>query len=180
MKQYAIPEYITASDIKRVRGKLGLTQAEFSKLVGVSKPTIERYEITKDKIYGMIVLIVKMIEDNMNYIEELEYPKKEYPIRLFYMYKQYICTIIDVNIIKQEVKIKNFTNNILFRAFGVNEKPTFLDYNDFLKSRCFPETRDKIKLVLQELDIPFYDPFLIIKKTEGRMAEDDFWIKIEE
>ena len=72
MKQYAIPEYITASDIKRVRGKLGLTQAEFSKLVGVSKPTIERYEITKDKIYGMIVLIVKMIEDNMNYIEELE------------------------------------------------------------------------------------------------------------
>ena len=31
MKQYAIPEYITASDIKRVRGKLGLTQAEFSK-----------------------------------------------------------------------------------------------------------------------------------------------------
>ena len=96
------------------------------------------------------------------------------------MYKQYICTIIDVNIIKQEVKIKNFTNNILFRAFGVNEKPTFLDYNDFLKSRCFPETRDKIKLVLQDLDIPFYDPFLIIKKTEGRMAEDDFWIKIEE
>ena len=180
MKQYAIPEYITASDIKRVRGKLGLTQAEFSKLVGVSKPTIERYEITKDKIYGMIVLIVKMIEDNMHYIEELEYPKKEYPIRLFYMYKQYICTIIDVNIIKQEVKIKNFTNNILFRAFGVNEKPTFLDYNDFLKSRCFPETRDKIKLVLQDLDIPFYDPFLIIKKTEGRMAEDDFWIKIEE
>lgn len=36
-----------------------------------------------------------------------------------------------------------------------------------------------MKLVLRDLGIPFYDPYLIIQKTEGRMAEDDFWIKIE-
>ena len=35
------------------------------------------------------------------------------------------------------------------------------------------------KLVLRDLGIPFYDPYLIIQKTEGRMAEDDFWIRIE-
>ena len=34
----------------------------------------------------------------------------------------------------------------------------------------------KIKLVLEDLNLPFYDPFMIIEKTEGRMAEDDFWI----
>ena len=180
MKQYVIPEYATSNDIKRVRGKLGLTQAEFSKFLGLSKPTVERYESTKDKIHGPIVLLLKMIEDNYSYVEGLEFPKKEYPLRLFYMYKQHVCTIIDVSILKQEIKIKNYTNNIMFRAFGVNENPTFLDYNDFLKSRCFPETRDKLKLVLKDLDIPFYDPFLIIRKTEGRMAEDDFWIRIEE
>ena len=49
----------------------------------------------------------------------------------------------------------------------------------FLKSRCFPETRDKIKIQLDALGIPFYDPMLIIGKTQGRMAEDDFWIMIE-
>ena len=32
---------------------------------------------------------------------------------------------------------------------------------------------------LRELDLPFYDPMMIIEKTEGRMAEDDFWIQIE-
>ena len=180
MKQYVIPEYVTSNDIKRVRGKLGLTQAEFSKFLGVSKPTVERYESTKDKISGPIVLLLKMIEDNYSYIEGLELPKKEYPLRLFYMYKQYVCTIIDVSILKQEIKIKNYTKNIIFRAFGVNETPTFEDYNAFLRSRCFPETRDKLKLVFRDLDIPFYDPFLIIRKTEGRMAEDDFWIRIEE
>ena len=36
-----------------------------------------------------------------------------------------------------------------------------------------------MKIMLKQYDIPFYDPFLIIEKTEGRMAEDDFWIKIE-
>lgn len=36
-----------------------------------------------------------------------------------------------------------------------------------------------MKLILKDLNIPFYDPIMIIKKTEGRMAEDNFWIKIE-
>ena len=67
----------------------------------------------------------------------------------------------------------------MFKAFGKIEKPTYEDYEDFLKSRCFPETRDKLKLVLDDLNLPFYDPFMIIQKTEGKMAEDDFWIKIE-
>ena len=68
--------------------------------------------------------------------------------------------------------------NLKFRQenflFGCGE-----DYREFLESRCFPRTRDKMKLVLKDLGIPFYDPYLIIQKTEGRMAEDDFWIRIE-
>ena len=177
---YAIPLYVTANDIKRVREKLNMSQREFALLVNVSKPTIERWESSKDKINGPIVLLLNMLENNITYLDSIKIPDKVYPLRLFYMNKQMISTIIDVNMVKQEIKIKNFTNNIMFRAFGKNENPTFKDYEEFLKSRCFPETRDKLKLVLADLDIPFYDPFLIIKKTEGRMAEDDFWIRIEE
>ena len=50
---------------------------------------------------------------------------------------------------------------------------------EFLESRCFPESRDKMKLILKDLGLPFYDPIMIIEKTAGRMAEDDFWIRIE-
>ena len=63
-------------------------------------------------------------------------------------------------------------------AFGVNQAPTFEEYEEFLESRCFPSTRDKMKLELMRLEIPFYDPLTIIEKTEGRMAEDDFWIEV--
>ena len=81
--------------------------------------------------------------------------------------------------VQRKVKIYNYTNNFIKKAFGRNEKPTFEEYEEFLESRCFPRQRDKIKLVLEDLNLPFYDPFMIIEKTEGRMAEDDFWIRIE-
>lgn len=179
MNKYAIPEYATSTDVKRIRNLLHMSQNEFSKLVGCSKPTIERWEKDNSKITGPIVMLLNMIENNMDYLEKITIPKKEYPLRLFYMYEQNICTMIDVNDIKRDLKIKNFTDNVMFRAFGSKENPTYEDYQEFLKSRCFPETRDKLKLVLNDLNIPFYDPFLIIEKTEGRMAEDNFWIRIE-
>ncbi len=176
---YAVLDYCKSDDIKRVRGKLNLTQREFAKLVNVSTPTIERWESSSEKITGPIVLLLNMLELNKDTLEYLKIPRKEYPLRMFYMYEDKICTLIDVDLKNQKIKIKNYVDNIMFRAFGVNENPSFNDYKEFLKSRCFPETRDKLKLILRDLDLPFYDPFLIIEKTQGKMAEDNFWIKLE-
>lgn len=94
-------------------------------------------------------------------------------------FTQDVCTLIDVNEPERKVKVKNYTDKIMFRAFGVVETPDYDQYLEFLESRCFPSSRDKMKLILKDLDLPFYDPMMIIEKTEGRMAEDDFWIRIE-
>lgn len=110
---------------------------------------------------------------------ELAIPEKIYPLRLWYMSGNQVSTIIDVDEQNRKVEIHNYTKDYIARAFGVIERPSFEDYEAFLESRCFPRTRDKMKLVLEDLGLPFYDPFMIIEKTEGRMAEDDFWIRIE-
>lgn len=110
---------------------------------------------------------------------ELAIPEKVYPLRLWYMSGNQVSTIIDVDEQNRKVEIHNYTKDYIARAFGVIERPSFEDYEAFLESRCFPRTRDKMKLVLEDLGLPFYDPFMIIEKTEGRMAEDDFWIRIE-
>ncbi len=178
-KKFVISDYTTAEEIKKVRKSLGLTQREFAVLLNVSKPTVERWERSNEPINGPIVLLLDMISKNPDYITSITVPEKRMPLRLYYMHGAKICTIIDVDELKREVKITNYADNIMFRAFGVIEKPTFEDYLEFLESRCFPRTRDKMKLILQDLNLPFYDPFLIIEKTEGRMAEDDFWIRIE-
>lgn len=106
-------------------------------------------------------------------------PEKKYPLRLWYMERNHIRTVIDVDERLRKVKIYNYTHDRIKRAFGREEHPSYQDYEAFLESRCFPWSRDKMKLVLKDLNLPFYDPFMIIEKTEGRMAEDDFWIRIE-
>lgn len=178
-KRFAVPAFATAQEIKKVRKGLGLTQKEFAGLIGCSKPTIERWETSEKKITGPIVLLLKILEEKPGYIVEIEVPCKKFPIRLWYMHRQKLCTLIDVDEIRRQIVIKNYTDNVLFRAFGNTENPSFEEYKEFLESRCFPKSRDKMKLILKDLDLPFYDPFMIIEKTEGRMAEDDFWIRIE-
>ena len=176
---FLVPGFTTAEEIKRIRKLLGCTQKEFSMLINTSKSTVERWESGKEKISGPLVLLLQMLEKYPEYVESIRVMEKNTPLRLWYMYKDTVCTIIDVNEIKREIQIRNYTDNIMFRAFGSIEKPDFKMYEEFLESRCFPASRDKMKLILRDLDLPFYDPFMIIEKTEGRMAEDDFWIRIE-
>lgn len=178
-KKYILPNEITASDLKQIRKKLKLTQKEFANLINCSKSTIERWEVSTEPISGPVVLAVKMLDAYPEYVDKIKVPHKTMPLRLWYMYKEKVCTIIDVNELTKEIRITNYTDNAMFKAFGIIENPDYGMYLEFLKSRCFPETRDKLKLVLRDMNLPFYDPFMIIEKTEGRMAEDDFWIKIE-
>ena len=178
-KKYVTGKSISAETIKMLRAKLGMTQKEFASFCGVSTPTVERWEMSDKQTTGPITLLSQVLLLYPDLAEKLTVPEKKYPLRLWYYYKDVVCTIIDVDIVNQRVSIKNYTNNLIFRAFGRNEHPNFSDYEDFLASRCFPEERDKMKLMLAELDIPFYDPIMIIEKTDGRMAEDDFWIRIE-
>lgn len=177
--RFTTPEYTTAKDIRKVRKQLKLTQKQFAMLLNCSQSTIERWENSEEPIAGHLVLLLKMLEKYPESINEMMVPQKVYPLRLWYMHEHNVCTLIDVDELQKQVIIRNYTNNVMFRAFGMNEKPSYEQYEEFLKSRCFPEGRDKLKLILRDLGLPFYDPIMIIEKTEGRMAEDNFWIRIE-
>lgn len=106
-------------------------------------------------------------------------PEEGYTMRLTYMCRQKPCTVIDVDFADQKIKIQNLTNDVLHRAFGVQEQPTWEDFEAFLASRCFPRTRGLLKGELQRLGLDAYDPLQIVEKTKGRTAEDDMWIKIQ-
>lgn len=179
MSEYNIANKISPAEIKKFRNRLDLTQKEFAELLGVSKPTVERMEKGDKEITGPIAALIDIATSNPGIMEERTVPPKVFPIRLWYMYKNKKCALIDVDEINRAIKIKNYERNIMYLPFGANNEPSYEEYEEFLKSRCFPETRDKIKIELSALNIPFYDPMMIIEKTGGRMAEDDFWIYIE-
>ena len=74
---------------------------------------------------------------------------------------------------------KNFTDNSINTAFGIKSNASWQDYNDFLKDRCIPESREGLKYYLNSIEVDEYNPLEIIKKTKGKMAEDNQWLDVE-
>ena len=103
-------------------------------------------------------------------------PQDGYTVRLTYMYRKQPCTMIDLDFLNQRVLIQNKTNDIMHRAFGKTEEPTWEDLEQFLRDRCVPETRGNLKEVLNDLQLDTFDPLQIVEKTHGRMADDDMWL----
>ena len=176
--EFAYQQTLSGQEIRRMRKRINLKQKEFAVLVKVSVKTVQHWESGKTEVSGPVTVLLKILKEIPGLIAELTVPEKRYPLRLKYYCENELCTVIDVDERNQMIYVKNFVRDYMYRAFGRKENPDYRDYQEFLESRCFPPTRDKMKLMLRELNLPFYDPFLIIQKTQGRMAEDDFRIEI--
>lgn len=90
-----------------------------------------------------------------------------------------LCSQIAADDTDQTLCTKDFVSDFLKTAFGNNQLPTWEDYLHFLEDRCIPHARAGLREYLETLDLEEYDPLEIIKKTSGRMAEDDQWIRLE-
>ena len=106
-------------------------------------------------------------------------PEAGYTLRITYMFRQYPCTVIDVDFLDQQIEITNRTEDIMHRAFGINVSPDWDDFRSFIESRCVPRGRGNLRSVLRGMDIDTYDPLRIAEKTRGRLADDDMWLKFE-
>ena len=143
----------TAEDVQTIRSLLenGITVTEIAKRFQTSRQVIGKY-INEEPVAG-------------------------YTLRITYMYQRHPCTIIDVDFLNQRIMVQNKTKDMLHRAFGVIEHPTWNDFELFLKGRCFPATRGNVKELLKQLQLTSYDPLQIVEKTRGRTVEDDMWLK---
>ena len=140
-------------DIRKMRTmrNAGASMQELARKFRISRQTVERYLNTS-------------IGDGCT-------------MRLTYMFRRQPCTVIDVNFLDRKVVIQNKTDDILHRAFGVIKDPTWNDFENFLRDRCFPQTRGNCKELLQEMDLTDYDPLQIAEKTKGRLADDEMWLR---
>ena len=91
-----------------------------------------------------------------------------------------LCAVIKVDFSKRRVSVENFVEDIFYRPFGINENPSFEDFKGLLEDRCFPRTRHHVKYYLKQLGLDFYDPLDIVRKTNGRVYGDKFWIEFIE
>ena len=141
-KKFAIKETVSAEEVKMLRKKLGLTQRDFAGLLGCSKPTVERLEREGTVTKGPMALLMKLLDRDTEYIRTLMIPPRELPVRIWYMYKDTPCTLIDVDEMQKIVHIRNYVDNIQFRAFGIKEDPKALEIarGTFISVSYFPVT----------------------------------------
>ena len=50
--------------------------------------------------------------------------------------------MIDIDFLHEKIYIKNYTDQIPLRAFGVVDNPSWNDFEYFLEDRCFAGTRN--------------------------------------
>ena len=96
-----------------------------------------------------------------------------------FLFRDEACTIIHVNVAKEQIRIQNLTDDIFHRAFGTVLEPTWEDFEQFLADRCFSPSVGFLEDNLRALGIDAYDPLQIVEKTQGRTEDDEMWIRFE-
>ena len=143
------------------------------KELGIDKGNRE-VEIAFD---GKQIILSRCINGGEFAAQRLE---RKHDIRLLRFYDgSTLCTTIYADFTDEALIIKNHVNDPIKTAFGNNFLPTWDDFNYFLEERCIPRQRAGLREYLEVIGVGGYDPVEIIKKTAGRMAEDNQWIKME-
>ena len=91
-----------------------------------------------------------------------------------------LCARIAADETAKKLRVENLVSDFLKLPFGNNQNPSWEDYLYFLESRCIPRTRAGLREYLETIGVDHYDPLEIIRKTQGRMAEDAIWLTVEE
>ncbi len=159
---------------KLIIGKSGGTAAGKANNYKVSLPTkwvedmgINSSDRELDIIYdGNEIRIRKRASDNFSTV-------------LSYYDENTLCSSIYADFEKKTIKVTNHINNLIKTAFGANCDPTWEDFEYFLKERCISRERDGLGFYLEALGLTEYNPMDIILRTNGRMAEDNQWILVE-
>ena len=130
MDRYVMPDFLTGEDIRLARKALGMTQKEFACFTGCSVRTVENWETKAEKITGPVITLLDLVLRRPALVQKLKVPPSRLKLRIWYMYRHLVCTIIDVDELRREIEVTNYTDNPLFRAFGVKLEPEFEDYQD--------------------------------------------------
>ena len=159
----------------RVRHESGETITALAKECGISRQALSKYLNQKPEEMEMVCRTIcqwAKLNQRFHAVNVMDYN-----MRIDFMCEEECCTVILVNFREKKIAIKNETDELIHRAFGIKVKPDWEDFEEFLESRCFPRTRDGLRMILDDIGLDFYDPLAIVEKTKGRMAEDFQWMK---
>lgn len=165
--------------LKERRKKLNLTQKELAEQTGLNIRLIQDYEQGHRDLAHASVLnayrIAAALNCNVDDLIEDDLPAKQYDgLRM----SVYYCAekTADVHVSKNKVFVKRYTRNAVKQIFFADQMNTF-QLSKVFESRLWPRNRDNIDIILKSMDLEFYNPLEMVRKTHGRMYNDHIWFK---
>lgn len=170
--------------VKIIRSSSGGTAGGNSVNFKISLPTAWVKQLGEDNLEVVMSFDGKTISISreQNAADFLSSQKKlGNKIKKYSLYdREKLCTIIYADHTDKIVFVENFTDNLVKTAFGRRKFPDWNDFCEFIEERCIPRSRAGLREYLECIGLDEYDPFEIILKTKGRMAEDQQWLDVED
>lgn len=163
-----------AKEISQKRKQLKISQRELAERCGLPQSTVGRIEagivtpsfMTLEKIAAELGLQISLtpqsISDRWDGLEILCFWRDE------------LVSFVTAN--GNRVKIQRFTNHPVKQIFRDVEMDVF-KLSTILETRCWQRDCCNIDNYLKKLDIPYYDPLAIVKKTHGVSYNDFLWFR---
>lgn len=164
-----------AKEISQKRKQLKISQRELANRCGLPQSTIGRIEagivtpslITLQKLAKELGLEISLTPQSQttNRWEGLE---------ILCFWNDEIVSFVTVK--NNKAKIQRFTEHPVKQIFSDDEIDVFR-LSTILETRCWQRDCRNIDNYLKKLNIPYYDPLAIVKKTHGVSYNDFLWFR---
>ena len=84
----------------------------------------------------------------------------------------------DLKISGDDVILERYTTNPAKQLFYADRISLF-ELGEILTTRCWEENRSGIDELLNLIGLDTYDPYAIVRRTHGLMAQDPIWFRFE-
>lgn len=163
-----------AKEISQKRKQLKISQRELADRCGLPQSTVGRIEAgivtpslpTLERIVAELGLQISLIPQTV--------PNRWEGLEILCFWNDELVSFVTVK--GNRAKIQRFTDHPVKQIFRDNEIDVFR-LSTILETRCWQRDCRNIDNYLKKLDIPYYDPLAIVKKTHGVSYNDFLWFR---
>lgn len=148
---------------------------------------VDKYKVLCYNINNLLIkfgnIRVGVFMDVKEFVQEkqaMHHKIKEFKLFDLSYGETVLCSVVYADYTDETVVAENYTENLVKTALGPIKEFTWQQFNDFLEERCIPYSRAGLREYLAVYKIAEFDPLAIIEKTQGRMAEDNQWLEVQD
>lgn len=164
-----------AKEISQKRKKMKISQRELAVRCGLPQSTVGRIEA------GIVTPSLPTLQKLANELgTEISLIPKTHTtdrwegLEMLCFWKDELVSYVTVK--NNKARIQRFTDHPVKQIFCDEEIDVFR-LSTILETRCWQRDCRNIDNYLKKLDIPYYDPLAIVKKTHGVSYNDFLWFR---